>query len=332
MFTPAAIARWPWEWQYPLTEGPAGGAVLLLVVLVGMSPVTLGIVVGKWWLKRRTMRLNREESGIRKSRGLGLPSSAHGTRPWMVGPVVAVWLVIFVEAAFLAYLWGVQVRFCLMFVPLLAAVGCTAASRFIEWPIEGLAWCLKGLARWIWGARESGGRVLEMMRTMCQAGRLWHAAVTLILAGVVLVMHHAVEEKIDGMIRREVSAGGYPFSDQREYPRMGAWVKEHLPDAVIMCRNPWELIYYCGPKNRGVGSPNPRLGGKVGAEQILAIAKYYGVTHIYADQVRGPLVPYFNASAGAFKRVPGAPGMLFEIDWSKVQVRSVEEVFGGGGK
>ena len=106
---------------------------------------------------------------------------------------------------------------------------------------------------------------------------------------------------------------------------MGDWIAQHIPNAVVMCRNPWELLYYCSPTNKAIGSPNPKRGGQVGADQILAIAHYYGVTHLYADSVRGPLAAYLSGRDGAFKRVAGAPGPLFEIDWSKIQVKTPEE-------
>ena len=50
--------------------------------------------------------------------------------PWMLGPVLALAILVVVEAGFLAYLWDIQPRFCYMFLPLFAAVGCTAASLF----------------------------------------------------------------------------------------------------------------------------------------------------------------------------------------------------------
>ncbi len=313
---PKPIARW----EYPATELPAAGSVLLLVVLMAASPAMLGMALWKWFLRRKSPP-PAEAPGDADSHEARKPAEPIRP-PWMLGPVLALAILVVVEASFLAYLWDIQPRFCYMFLPFFAAVGCAAASRFIEWPLHGLLIACKNLVRWL--ARNSAQgtlRVNEFFATLDHL-RHWHLAVTILLAAIVLLRYQNVNAWVDASVAREFNGRVY---DEPETPRMGDWIAQHIPNAVIMCRNPWELLYYCSPTNKAIGSPNPKSGGPVGADQILAIAHYYGVTHLYADSVRAPLVAYLVGRNGAFKRVAGAPGPLYEIDWSKIPVKSPEE-------
>ncbi len=79
---------------------------------------------------------------------------------------------------------------------------------------------------------------------------------------------------------------------------MGRWIAKNLPGAVILCRNPWELLFYCGEANRGVALPNPGRDENSDAQIILAIARYYHVTHYFLDATRQFPRGYIRAPSG----------------------------------
>jgi hypothetical protein len=90
---------------------------------------------------------------------------------------------------------------------------------------------------------------------------------------------------------------------------LGRWIHDHLPDAVIMTRNPWEWHFH---SNRStVQIPLAPL------EETLGVAKYFGVTHIIPDRLLRPaLRPLVNGSLPGLTPVQDAPGgRLYRLDF-----------------
>jgi 4-amino-4-deoxy-L-arabinose transferase-like glycosyltransferase len=307
----------------------AAAAVWLVTLAVLIAPVLLplaaGVAAWRWWRRRKL----REGAGAAPAEGAGAVKRKAAEWPlgeW--GGVIAVALLVLVEGGFLSYLWAVWgLRFCFVFFPLMAALGCTAIAWLVELPLTAAVAAVGGLAwaglRWT----ERGRAVLRGLWTIGRGLRHWHVAATLAVAVWALTHRETVLADVDRRLAGVMQGrGGYPFSDEPECPMMGAWIGKNLPNAVIMCRNPWELLFACGPNNRGIGSPNPGDSGPAAAEKVLAIAHYYGVTHLYADEVRSALAPYVSGKLPGFTRVAGAPGPLYEIDWGKIPVKRPEEV------
>jgi hypothetical protein len=149
-----------------------------------------------------------------------------------------------------------------------------------------------------------------------------------VVAAAALVWSDPIYQWQTQMLARGGVTSSFPFYSNNPRPIvMGKWLGQNLPNAVVMCRNPWELLFYAGPHNKGVGLPNPRDHGQHGAEEIFAIARYYHVTHIYVDAVRPSLAPYLFRGKPGLRKVPHAPDALYELDWSKLPATTVDELW-----
>jgi hypothetical protein len=337
LLKPAASPWWPrlFDWhlnpvsktQQLRMEQMSAWAMLLVLVLVASAPAMAAFYMVRWWVRRRRRR-REGGAGVRDGAGAG-KIAGRREPPWMLGPVLAITLVLVVEGAFLAYLWDPQTRFCFLFWPPIMALGLTAWTRMIEWPVTAVLLALRGAIvgtlRWA-GGRSVAAHGADFLRMFAAPLKQWHIAATMVLAVMVMWKQQPLLAYIQSQaLQGPGGGGGHGASEDFEVPLLGAWIGKHLPNAVIMCRNPWELLYYCAPTNRGIGSPAPTANATLGAEQILSIAKYYHVTHLYADDVRPQLVYFMARNREAFKRVSGAPGTLYEIDWKKITVRPPEE-------
>ena len=96
------------------------------------------------------------------------------------------------------------------------------------------------------------------------------------------------------------------------YKETGHWIAANLPDAVVMSRNPWELLYYCGPRNKTVNLPYAEPG------DIFSVARYYRVTHFLADQTRAGMEAFVAGNHPGMTLVPGAPERLFKLDYDRL--------------
>ncbi len=120
----------------------------------------------------------------------------------------------------------------------------------------------------------------------------------------------------------------YPWPQDDRYVTTGHWIASKLPNAVIMCRNPWELCFYMADTNKAICMPNPTDPDPQDAEEIFAIARYYHVTHILADEPCACLEQYILHRRPGLKRVRSSPDQLYEIDWSLIPMKTVEQALG----
>jgi hypothetical protein len=158
----------------------------------------------------------------------------------------------------------------------------------------------------------------------------WHVVLTIGFAVGLLMYAKPLQARYANWLDANMDRGGYPFEDELQYPTIGKWVNKNAPNAIIMSRDPWEITFYT-PNSKGVTFPDPDDDGQEGARQIFAIARYYHVTHILMDDPRQSLFPYMEGRIPGFKRMKGAPGAFFEVDWSKIPAEwTVENVFGKG--
>ncbi len=300
------------EWQYPAWELAAAGAALLC----GWVLLTLPWAVFVWvhrWMGRRSGR-----ASVRP-----LSAKDNPKRRLLIGPVAAVCLLFAVQFVFLSYFWAIRSRFVFTFLPLLAALGVTGFAHFAELPLQGV---FAGM-RAVMGRMKAKGKWVAVMDAV---GPYGHVVLTIVFAAGLMVYAHPLQAQYARWLDTNMNRGGYPFEDELLYATMGKWVNKNVPNAVIMSHDPWELTFYT-PNSKGTTFPNPDDDGQEGARQIFAIARYYGVTHIWMDIQRQPLLPYMEGRIPGFKRMKGAPGAFFEVDWSKIPAEwTVENVFGKG--
>lgn len=200
-------------------------------------------------------------------------------------PTLALLLVCAVEWCFVVYLWEAQARFAFVFLPVTAVVAATAISRLLELPLRFV--CPRWLQRWQW-------------------------ILGLALATVAVGLFFSRRERLTQYHRANTDLARYPYVDQPFYPTLGNWIRDHLPTAVVMTRNPWELLYHCSPTNKAVNVP------LADAPTVFSIARYYRATHFVADGNRPSLVPYVRGELPGLKPVSGAPGPLFELEYDRL--------------
>jgi hypothetical protein len=304
------------QWAYPAWELAGAGSVLLLVALVASFPAVVAVTWWRWRRARLKALAMPEQKPVKKEIGNG----------WMLGPVFSVLLIVAAHLAFISYCWQVENRFVFPVLPLVMSVGIAAVVCAIEWPLVALWWAIDLLLAQFWWIKEA--RPAWFRRTQSVLA-LWPTAVTCIVATILLCNVGRVHAWQEGLLEQRGVRRDYPFQADDRYVYAGAWIAKKFPSAVVMCRNPWELQFYMGPQNWSVGLPYPQDEVNQSANEILAIARYYGVTHLLVDDMRPALAPYYLKRKPGMTRITGCPGMaLFEIDWSKIPKMTVEEALG----
>jgi hypothetical protein len=110
------------------------------------------------------------------------------------------------------------------------------------------------------------------------------------------------------------------------YSRVAKTAKDVLPeDAIIMTRNPWELLFYFPEKTQAVGLPyaEPKV--------LFAIAKYYNVTHLMVERYRPGMREFLNKNHPALTEVMRYPQRTYEINYdlfAKDEIANVEDLQG----
>ncbi len=204
----------------------------------------------------------------------------------LLRPTMALLLVMLTHGVFLVFLWKAIPRFSYPFLPLLAVIGITGAGRLIEWPLRSL--------RPRWDPRRDG----------------WVTTALAIAVLAVLVVDGKGLKSLTAARKRTDSAVIERPTFREPYAEIGRWIGLNLPDAVIMARNPWELLYYAGPRNKAVAMPFSS------PEDLFSIARYYRVTHYLSDAERPGMEAFLGGNHPGMQRVVGAPGRLFKLDYA----------------
>lgn len=280
------------QWAYLPGEMPALLAAALVVLLALICPV-------QWFIRRRAATPDA-------------PAADPLTLRSLAAPTAVLLLILVTHAAFLVYLWGILPRFCFLFLPLLAALGCTAGAFLLEG-----SWRVLMMPIHAWFRRQAASRPRWQTRGAWAASSA-PMLLNLLLAAVLLGRAASWNATLDRWIEPRLVRDRYPFRDDTRYPRLGQWLSEHLPQTVVMCRNPWELRFAAGRNIKTVNLPNPRGADAAAAQAIFDIARHYRVTHLYVDIVRPCMEPYLDGKQPGLKPVPDAPGPLYEIDWSRI--------------
>jgi len=242
--------------------------------------VFLGVLLFKsvWqWLRSKLCRM-RQTSMVEGDDGsiqTGLP---------MRGPTMMMLAVLLVHWLFIVFLWVALPRFALVFVPITIVIGCTGMSRLMEWP---MFWFAPGL-------------------------RKWSSGITVMLAVFAVTVAAVNREGIKQYHREHSRMDQFPYRDQPFYPAVGDYLRERLPNAVVMANNPWDFMFYSSSGNKAVKTPQAKPA------DLFSIARYYRVTHYLADEDRPGMRLYTRGWLPGLKRVRDAPAPLYELDYSSL--------------
>jgi hypothetical protein len=209
-----------------------------------------------------------------RARALALPGTARA--------LLALALLGAAQWAFVVYLWEGYERLAYPLLAIVIAVGCA-----------GLAWAAE----------------VPLLLALPRAWPRWRWVAVALVACATVGWGLAHRTEFQRRHTASVTRAGHPYRDQPFYPQLGEWLTANLPGAVVMTRNPWELLFACGPGIKAVNIPLAEPG------RVLAIARYYGVTHYLSDGRRPAMVRLLGGRHPSFVRVPGAPAELYEIKW-----------------
>jgi len=199
------------------------------------------------------------------------------------------------ESLFFCLLWsGEQLRFTIFLVPLLSVLA-----------------LLLPLTLWSLVAE----RIFERFDRLAEYGRLGGQVITVLVALAAMASAWRWHGNLSAWQGTRAGLKGYDQPFYPNYYRVAQAMREVGvgADAIVMCRNPWELLFYTPEGTRGVGLPNDK------AEEIFKIARYYGVTHFLVDRGRPGLEPFLRRNKDAASLLMTRPYRLYEIDWEKMQ-------------
>lgn len=122
----------------------------------------------------------------------------------------------------------------------------------------------------------------------------------------------------EDIVEHQKKSAGLRVRAKPHYPRyhkIAAALTPLVPeDAVIMSRNPWELLFYGPDSWNAVGMPyaEPHV--------IFSIAHYYGVTHFMWDKKRPGLKRYMESAPEALEQIMKSPAKLYLIHYERFPV------------
>lgn len=132
----------------------------------------------------------------------------------------------------------------------------------------------------------------------------------------VLAVYMNMGLRSDTINREHASTFRNPPPSEPVYPalkRQGELMAERLPaNAVLMCRRPWQTLWYAPETFRAVGIPMAE------PPELLAVAKHYGVTHLVLDQRRPGLRPFIRANPRVFEQVIQRPVPTFKLHYENL--------------
>ncbi|MEX2381530.1 MAG: hypothetical protein WD490_04035 [Opitutales bacterium] len=133
---------------------------------------------------------------------------------------------------------------------------------------------------------------------------------TLLFSLAVFSQFHAPAAEI---ARQQRESFKHPPPEEPRYPgekRLGDHMAETLPpDSILMCRNPWQTLWYAPETFRAIGLPYART------PELLAVARHYGVTHFVNDRDRQGLRRFIRKHPDAFECVIHKPIEVYRIHY-----------------
>jgi len=142
----------------------------------------------------------------------------------------------------------------------------------------------------------------------------WSVLLLNLLACIAFTVHARVQ--LPALSARQEATFRNPPSTRPRYPRhktLGDRMAATLPpDAVLMCRNPWQTLWYAPETFRAIGLPNAY------PPELFAVARYYRVSHLVLDKPRPGLPEFLRSHPAAFERVIERPLPVYRIHWDRL--------------
>lgn len=278
----------PWRTALHATALVAGLGLLAAMVVLRLAGPPIR------WLARRVRRRARDPAAFPPRERVDpapQPPAGFALRAAAFVAVLAL-----AQTAFMCLLWSAeQVRFTLVLTPLLASLAAVALAT----PLD----LARGLVR-RWTAERWG-------RRLARAGAVLSATAAAMVAAAAFRWHGDLltwqRERTEAFVPETAHHPVYHrVAEALAATGVGA-------DAVVMTRNPWELLFYAPDGMRGVGLPYAP------PERIFEVARFYGVTHFLFDCNRPGLHRFVMLRRDAFRLVARTPFPLYAIEWEALQ-------------
>lgn len=222
---------------------------------------------------------------------------------WELGAGAFLAVLLVAEAGFVILLWSAeQPRFAMGLLPLLTVLGLGAAAAVVR-PAE-------------WAAGKLSDAVREGLRRTVVESR-WHGwpegTLPAVGSALLAVAFCAGAVRLHRpLLEWQLARTGVTGFEEDYYPTYHA-VAHALAkagigeDAVVMTRNPWELLFYAPVGMRAVGLPYAV------PEDLFQVARHYGVTHIILDANRPGLRGFLADHWGRFRQVAASPYPVYAL-------------------
>jgi hypothetical protein len=137
----------------------------------------------------------------------------------------------------------------------------------------------------------------------------WVLAGLLCLAAAHLCSRHAEDLAAWQHGKARLQAAALP--QYPHYAELGRRLQA-LPDsAILMTRNPWQMLFYAPDGLRAVGLPYAT------PDVLFGVARHYGVTHLVWDKNRPGLREFILSGHPALRRVIDKPYPVYAIDYTR---------------
>lgn len=146
----------------------------------------------------------------------------------------------------------------------------------------------------------------------------------LLTLGLCLLFLHQLPQRLPEEVAEQMAHFQRPAPTSPQFPevhRLGQLMMERLPpDAVLMTRRPWQTLWYLPETFRAVGIPFAR------PPELLAVARFYGVTHLILDQNRPGLREFIRDHPAYFELVIRRPRNVFLIRWEAIPEELIPDI------
>ena len=287
-------------WITPIGSWPEGWTALLRMLGFGLGMLSVVVVPMLWFFR------NIRESSL---------MDFWGRSVFVLG------ILMLMHISFPVIFWYVMPRLVMTVEPLYISLGIGALMGCCYLCSKGCAllWLKIEERRRREGALErSSVQISFLVKSKSFGLRILWVVLGVVIYGQIENWH---QEKLKSTPLRIHSSPHYPH-----YSRVAESMKGVVPEtAIVMTRNPWELLFYSPDSMRATGLPyaEPRV--------ILAVAKYYGVTHLMNDRYRPGLKSFLRSRHPGVTQVVSRPQPVYEIDFNLFgpeEIASEEELRG----
>jgi len=225
-----------------------------------------------------------------------------------------------VHVVFVNAVWYTMPRLIMPAVPFLVVMGLWTVAGVVTAVREAtIRQCRRAFPLLMRGNSVSAEVLARRAVVMARVGLL----ALVLLMGTMVVLHIPVwhKEQVHTLGVSVVSSPVQPW-----YQKLGSILADKVPDdAIFMTRNPWEFLFYFPKPVKAVGLPyaEPRI--------LLAVAKYYGVTHLMSERYRPGMSEFLASGHPGLTKILSWPTPVYVLDYSafnEEEIASLEELPG----